>query len=492
MNKAPPPAERARKILNRFQVAGLAAYLEGRRRIALRAGWGAGKSYLLGWVALLAGEQGVNVMWVTDTGPRLQTVVQPVCEELLAPAGWRFNGDKNCWRKGKTTIWLRSYFRPSTKAAESNSAEGSNVGLVLLDECQAWTGDEPLRKLFGRARSGPETPVIVMAGLPIWGAWWEEATRKMGPVGAVIHGTSYDNRANLRPEWFADALQTLGQTEYEAMLLNIPRPPERQVYSQWSQDDYPKGNVIRGWQWQPSMKTCLAIDFGQDNPAALVIAEDKARKAWVICAEINPRRPYTLTGQFAQDILQKAWPRRLDDYAPAGVALRFDWAVADPAGKQRRRDPRTGIKLDSDMQILGEMPAGLGPPGHSGIGVVPRFLDGKAPDYEDRNDPRSGILRVGKAMEARRILVTGEVWDEGLKAEGRARSFARAVMNFRRDERGEPIRTEGHDHILDALRYHVRDSASGLWYPHPTDRYRRPHAEVFEHLHSPTPWLDDR
>lgn len=477
MKRPLPPDTVAESVLatvrlNRMQIAGLAAYLAGRRRIAIRAGWGAGKSWLLGWIALIAGEQGTSVMWVTDTGPRLQTVVQPVCEALLRPCGWAFNGDKNCWTKGKATIWLRSYFRPSTKSSESNSAEGANVGLVLLDECQTWTNDEPLRKLFGRARVGPVAPAVVMAGLPIYGAWWEDAARKMGRTGAVIMGTSYDNRDVLRPEWFADALATLGEREYEAMLCNRPRAPEGQIYDGWKPEPYEHGgHIISGWTWRREFHTVLALDFGKTAPAALLLAEDPALNAWVICGEVNPRRRSSKVPEFAADILAMAWPRYLEDEAPLGVKLRFDDVVGDRAGGQRQSDDRTGELFDSHLDIIAEMPALTAADG-GGIGIRPRVLDRDAADFRDRDSVKSGIIRVTRAIERRAILCTAEVWEEGMRATGRERSFARSILGYRYDAKGEPRKDEGHDHILDALRYWARDDASGLWFSHPTDHHR--------------------
>jgi hypothetical protein len=258
--------------LNRFQVKVLAAYVAGYNVIAVRAGWGSGKSRALGLIARLAGEQGVSVMWITDSGSRIETVVQPVCEALLKPMGWHWESVKRRWTKGNATIWLRSYFRPGTKSSEANSVEGANVGLVLIDEAQVFPDDEVLRKVYGRARTGPVAPCIVIAGLPVWYAWWEHAAVKLGTSAIAIHGTSFDNRENLRPDWFRNALQTLGQREFEAMLWNRPQPPEGQIYDTWSPEPYSDdpevkgGNVIHGWEWRPEMRTVWSIDFGKHRP----------------------------------------------------------------------------------------------------------------------------------------------------------------------------------------------------------------------------------
>lgn len=458
-------------MLNPFQVRVVAAWMMGYRRIALRAGWGCGKSRALGEIARLAGEQGTDVLWVTDSGPRIQTVVQPVCEELLRPAGWRYNSQKNCWTKRGTTIWLRSYFRQGTRSAEANSIEGVNVGLVLLDEAQVFRDDEVLRKLFGRARTGTVTPAIVMAGLPVWGAWWEAAADKMGGSGRILHGTSFDNLANLRPEWLADAPETLGRAEFEAMLLNKPQPPEGQIYDCWSPEPYPAGNVVAGWQWSPTMRTVWSIDPGSAKPSATLWAEDTKLRAWVLCAEVNPTREATLTPELAAEMCTVAWPRHMADTKPPGVRFLVDAAIADPNAKRRDRNRETGSRARSDIQILSEPPAGLGAPGQSGIGLRPYVLDGTMPDFADRNDVRAGIIRVRRAMETHKLLCSGEAWDAGRKAKGR--SFAKSVVGYRRDAWGQPVRFEGFDDVMDTVRYLVRwPGAQGLWFAHAFDGAR--------------------
>jgi hypothetical protein len=458
--------------LNRFQMAGVAAYLAGYRQIALQAGWGTGKSFLLALIALLAGEQGVSVLWVTDTGPRLDKVVQPACEMLLPQFGWRYIASERRWTKNGASIWLQSYFRPSTRSAESSSAEGSNVGLVLLDEAQVFTTSEVLRKLSGRVRVGPVPPVVVMAGLPVWNAWWVRETAKMPKgVGCVIHGTSFDNRGVLRPEWFEDQFIRLGRKEFRAMLLNEPQPPEGQIYSEWSSDPYPAGNIIHGWQWRPTMRTVWGLDFGWVRPAGILLAEDRDLGAWVICGEANPRKNVRTT-QFATELLKVAWPRRLIASKPADVPFVFHEAIADPAGKGHLRD--TGR---TDLDILAENP-GSKRLGGGGIGLRPLVLeaDPEDPDddYADRKDIRSGIIRVGRAFERRQVLCTAEVWKAGESAPDDQRSFARAVVGYRTDARGEPKKGEGFDDVLDALRYFVRWPGSGLWSASAWDGGRMP------------------
>lgn len=465
-------------MLNPLQLRAVSAYVSGLYMlIAIRAGWGSGKSRALGTIARVAGEQGVSVMWITDSQSRIDTVVQPVCEALLRPLGWRFETVRRRWVKGAASIWLRSYFRPGTKSSEANSVEGANVGLVLIDEAQVFPDDEVLRKVFGRARTGPVPPCIVVAGLPVYNAWWELAAQKMGPTGCIVHGTSFDNRANLRPEWFRNALATLGQREFDAMLCNLPRPPEGQIYDVWRPDDYPVGNVVRGWRWRPDMRTVWSVDFGTHMPSATLWARDPDLRAWVLFAECNPSSPSDKVHTLAAEMCRIAWPKMLAGDKPPSVPYLFDDAVCDPAGKVRK-GAKDGDVADTDVSALGLPPGVLLADGLGGIGRRPDYLRGTDPGYVDLVSVRSGIIRTAAAIERQQILVTGEVWDAGSTAPAGQRSFARAILGYRRDRYGEPVKGEGHDDVMDTVRYLVRWPGSGLWFAHPFDTTRAPMAMV--------------
>lgn len=445
--------------LNRMQIRTLAAVLGGSRFVALRAGWGSGKSYALGAIALRRGEtSGADVMWTTDTHGRLEKVVLPVCEAMLAPAGWSYKASANYWAKGRRRIWLSTYFRPSTRTEASNNAEGSNILTLLIDEAQAFRDDEVIRKMTGRTRvKASEPPLRVVAGLPVYDAWWEDVARRSA-TGTIVHGTSYDNLANLAPEWFKDTLETLGPREFRAMLLNEPRPPEGQIYDSWRPEAYPDGNVLSGWSWHPGMRTMLAVDFGLVKPAVLVLAFDPDLGAWVIFAEVNPPSSGTLTPDLCRQVLRVAWPRRYADQCPVGVPYLFDEIVADPAGKARNL--HTGL---SDLQILGQPPPGCGDHQFApGLGVTPMVETDPV-----RRGVEAGIVRTYRAIERQQVLVTREVWEAGLRVGDGRRSFARAIAGYVRDGKGEPVRDRGHDDVMDALRYAVRRVL--WWGGHPTD-----------------------
>lgn len=454
----------------------MAAYMARYRRIAIRAGWGSGKSRALGEIVVIAAILGISVLWVTDTRSRLQTVVQPVCEELLAPLGFRYDTQRSRWVRGTVSIWLRPYYRPGTRAAESSNIEGANVGLCVVDECQVWRDDEVLRKLFGRSRVKSKlneaTVCIVMAGLPVYWAWWEEAARKLGPAaGCVIHGTSYDNRANLDPDWLFDAPQTLGAAEFRAMCLNEPRPVEGQIYDIWSPKAYPEGNIIHNWQWDPSMTTVWSVDFGRHRPAATLWAHDPQLGAWVLIAEVCPIKP-SYTPELAVAMNRVAWPRQYADKCPPGVPYLFDAAVADPSGK----NPGAGGKSTADLDDLEKRPIQLLPPGATvgGIGYRPEILTSRDRAYNDKVSVRAGIIRVRIAMEAQRLLCTHEAWQAGLEADAKQRSFARAIAGYKRDKLGDPVKGDGNDDICDTVRYLVRWNRVGLWTEHAFDNHRLP------------------
>lgn len=133
---APTPLE-----LNELQSRMLAAYVQGRYITGVRAAWGSGKSFGLGLVAALAGDQrpGDAGVWVTDTRSRLEAVVMPACERILgARYGWRFRADpsKFYWEHPSNgfRLWLRMYYRASTRSQDQNPLEGFNGSVGLIDE----------------------------------------------------------------------------------------------------------------------------------------------------------------------------------------------------------------------------------------------------------------------------------------------------------------------------------------------------------------------
>ena len=233
--------------------------------IAVRAGWGSGKTSALvfalwTWSSIHPNK---SSLLVTDTAPRYRSVLGPELEKWLAPYGWVYHQQDGKWiAPNGHVVWCRSYFRPGTRDATHNPLEGLNItsGLALIDECQTLS-EEVAQKTLGRLRSGP-SPKLIMVGLPVWDAWWVSFAEKAGCT--PIFYASHVNKANLSEAWF-DAVKNLPESERLAMVENQPRPPQGVIYSEWT-----LSHVISNWKYDQSMSSRLVIDFGFRKPSVLI------------------------------------------------------------------------------------------------------------------------------------------------------------------------------------------------------------------------------
>jgi len=394
--------------------------------IAVRAGWGSGKTSALVFaiLAMSHARPGSSSLLITDTSPRYRTVLAPEIEKWLSPLGWEWNQLKGTWTDPQTSsvVWCRAYFRPGTRDSSHNPLEGINVsGAAFIDESQTMT-EEVAQKALGRLRSGP-SPILVMVGLPVSDAWWVRMAEDNG-CPAIFH-TSYANRANLSEAWFR-ATEALPPAEREAMIMNKPTPPTGSVYSEWSEE-----NIVDGWKYREDMEARIAIDWGFRKPSVLIIAHDPELGADIICAEINPQE-VTLE-ELARLILAVAWPRSHRVSAP-GARIWLDAGAGDKAGSAR--NDQTAM---SSFKVLG-----LDPP--KGIGLRLRHTTSPV-----RTDIVNGVQRLKRAIWQRRYRMTREVWEAGRRATGN--SLRKALESYRWDQKKEQPVKDGREDPLDALRY---------------------------------------
>jgi hypothetical protein len=394
--------------------------------IAVRAGWGSGKTSALVFaiLAMSHARPGSSSLLITDTSPRYRTVLAPEIEKWLSPLGWEWNQLKGTWTDPQTSsvVWCRAYFRPGTRDSSHNPLEGINVsGAAFIDESQTMT-EEVAQKALGRLRSGP-SPILVMVGLPVSDAWWVRMAEDNG-CPAIFH-TSYANRANLSEAWFR-ATEALPPAEREAMIMNKPTPPTGSVYSEWSEE-----NIVDGWKYREDMEARIAIDWGFRKPSVLIIAHDPELGADIICAEINPQE-VTLE-ELARLILAVAWPRSHRAIAP-GARIWLDAGAGDKAGSAR--NDQTAM---SSFKVLG-----LDPP--KGIGLRLRHTTSPV-----RTDIVNGVQRLKRAIWQRRYRMTREVWEAGRRATGN--SLRKALESYRWDQKKEQPVKDGREDPLDALRY---------------------------------------
>lgn len=395
--------------------------------IAVRAGWGSGKTSALVFALALWADAHPNKssLLITDTAGRYRQVLAPEIQKWLGAEGWTYHALEGKWTAPNGhTVWTRSYFRPGTQDASQNSLEGLNItsGLAVIDECQMLT-EEVAFKALGRLRSGP-TPKLIMVGLPVWGAWWVEMAEKANCK--PIFFSSHVNANNLSADWF-EATKNLPEDERLAMIENQPKPRAGMIYNEWTQ-----AHIIDGWQYKPEYSGRIVVDFGFRKPSVLFIVHDPHLKADVICGEINPQE--IKLSELARLILLKACPRSLASSYPNRILL--DGASGDKAGSNR-----------NDHTAQSSFKALSLPPEQEGIGMTFRWATDPI-----RTDIMNGINRVKRLMHSKQILCTREVWDAGDRATGN--SFKKAILSYSWDQKEQP-KKDGHEDPLDALRYDV-------------------------------------
>jgi hypothetical protein len=463
-NRAKPPVTKL--ILNPLQQEVIDALAQGDRYIAVRAGWGSGKTSALVLCLLFLSKTrpGTTILLVTDTARRFTEVLMPECVKWLEPVGWTYHAGRSgagYWEDGTngTKVFCVSYHRASGRSSTHNPLEGINVtsGVCLIDECQTLP-EEVAVKAFGRLRSGG-IPQIVMMGLPLYGAWWELYARKRG--GRVILHSSMVNKANLTEGWIEE-VENLPISEREAMVYNRPQPPEGQVYREFKVEAWPKGNLTpEGWEYDQGMECRLAADFGLNKPWVGIVAYDPVLDADVLVAELTPQN--VTVHHLIRLILQISWPRDFLARKPDDGRPRFllDAASGDKAG--RTRSDQT---LRSTLDILcqdppdGALPSGV--PGEEyGIG-----LDVRTATSPVKVDIRNGILKVKSRILERKLLVEEGVWNRGItggqdswmKALGvqpNGNSFAQALMGYKYKTDSDLPDKNGKEDPMDGIRYDV-------------------------------------
>lgn len=474
----PGPTERkiepvAAPKLNDMQKRVLKSVRRGDVVTAMICGWGAGKTAALVFTLHLVGvglRPGRRILLVTDTHKRYTRVLQPEMKKWLGGWGWREHIRDNKWIHDETgsEIVVCPYFRPGTKASTSNSLEGIDVtsGVAVVDEGQTMTS-EVYVKIWGRIRSGP-SPQVVVAGLPVWGAWWVEAAAKAGCT--PIRSSSHVNRAVLG-DWLESIRENIPEKEYRRMVEAIDEPPEGIVYSMWlpnGQLDHVPGNLVEPahwWRYQPHMTGRVMVDPGVEKPAVVIAVHDDDPR-WgveggvdVIVHEICPGR-ISGVGELAGRILDLAWPRTWaegcpwavdDDGCPVSKAagnqsprIWLDEGVIDRAGRRGA----ASIKGHRDVTMTSWVDDLAQPPTEGGIGMRLMFST-----MGDRTNVDNGIrcvsmwmLRNGK----RRLLMLSRVWDEGGAVE---QSLRKSITGYRRGVSGQPLKEAGLDDPVDPIRY---------------------------------------
>lgn len=430
-----------RRVLLPWQAEVMASVIyDGEGLHAIRGGLGSGKSALLVILAdtLCQLRPGASVIVGMDSHVRLERVHRPLLLSLAPDAEWSASARRYSYANG-STLHLVHVDHP---VGTTSPIEGHNAHAVILDECQALRPDA-LDVAQSRARisvtdlGGIERePLVITCGIPVEPAWWVERTREAG--GRVWLPSTADNARHLGASYMQRMRDVLSARDYQALVENRPLPPVGQVLYAFAPEPYPQGCITpASWQPDPSkMRTALTIDFGLRKPAALLLMEDPALGAWVVCREWAPDDCSTpeLARLLARDL----------------AGMRLDAVYADPAGQARNAQTRL-----SELDVLA-----LAPP--EGIGRRPMVTSDPV-----KRDIRAGCTRLNLAFERRRLLIAADMHAAGLRAPSAKRTLARALSGYRLDERtGEPAKDGTHDHAIDALRYFAQHA---LWHASPTD-----------------------
>lgn len=466
MSGAPPKVGTAGAlsiVLNPLQEQVIASLASGATYVAIRAGWGSGKTTALVFgilyrAVLYPGEQ---ILLITDTSTRFDRVLMPELTKWLRPLGWTYIPGRNItgrWVEPGTgtAIVVVPYWRAGTRDQAHNPLEGINAGSAFVDECQTLQ-QEVAVKAFGRVRAS-KIPVLVMVGLPVADAWWVRYAAERG--GRTLFAISHVNAANLGARWLEEA-ERLPAADREAMIYNRPQAPEGQVYREWAPVPWPAGNLTPpGWTYRPEMDTRIAADWGVNKPWIGVIAFDPALDADVLVAELSPRD--VSVPQLIRLILQVAWPREFAGRIPQDGRPRFllDAGCGDRAGRGRNDTTLTTI-FD---QLARPPPSGRLPRGTSdddaGIGLA--LLSSSAPT---RVVIANGVQRTRSRIMERSLLCEAGLWRAGLDrghddqlaalgVRANGNTFARAIMSYRYPDTGadEPVKS-GLEDPMDAIRY---------------------------------------
>jgi hypothetical protein len=447
------------KGLNRrLQLRMFAAAVSGRYPvISAMGGWGSGKSYGLVYCikALAVTYPGSRWALVTDTRGRMLRVLQPLCELLMGQAGWRWHGDpsKSYWESPQgSRVYLVPYFRPSTRSSTANPLEGMDLNGAGVDECQVWSNPEVLQKLIGRARRQYEglRNVIILTGLPVADAWWLKAAEEAG--GITFTATSFANQENLSPEFFENARLTLDPDDYDAMVMGKPQRPKGVIYRDWVAESWPHGNLLDDWSPVTGEHVTIGVDFGL-NLSVLLFAHDEARNLDIIFDELSLSEAYI--EDWVPRLLRKVWPKADPWHKPEDVPFWLTQGAGDKAGLGRDSHGT------DDISWLRQRPP-------KGLGVHLRTTTDPV-----KVDIANGIKRVRRLIldhntEHRQLVCTRELWERGLSAPEKQRTFARSLLRYRwREDGSGRAEKDGYsDHAMDALRYWVM---AYRWFDGPLD-----------------------
>lgn len=414
--------------------------------LAIYGGIGVGKSLWIAQITYLVAmtRPGARIVVSADTLTRLTRNNKPHCDAVYGlDAEYRGNPLNRYDFSNGSTVTFIGYQVPSGADESYNPWEGMDIHLLIVDEIQQLP-EACFGHSFGRARfprkdyAGVRHPAkIVWCGRP--GAidhWIKEADRmqEKGIKSKVLRPMTKDNPHN-GPEYLQGLKAQYSDAEFKCLTEGAPMPVTGAIYSDWSSESFPTGNILTSYIIDKNAPTSLGLDFGRTSPAVVFLQETErnGQKLDVIVDEI--RGEEMLTPDLVKAVLDKGY--------------NLTECFVDPAGSVR--NIHSGI---SDIDLL-RRPRGFNDPllgGGLGIPVISTRDSTRVPILAGISRVRA-MIKNGEGI--RRLVAAESFWEASKSVKG---GFYQSILQYHMGSNGAPVKGGtggGVDHIVDALRYWV-------------------------------------
>lgn len=362
--------------------------------------------------------------------------MHPVCKELFGHEA-KFHGTDYIWtfpRFANAQIMVAS-------AENIDSVESVTAAWASIDEAQDIdrTVFEVMLPRISDQRA--QFPNMLICGLPEFDSWAEGVARDNENSRYFVNIPTDVNAGNIL-DGYVDGLKSgLSPEEFLRKVRGQKPMPKGRVFrnftaSYWIPTLADQGGNLVQWQYTPELQTFIGVDFGR-RAAITFRQKDPDHGIDVYFREMMPDD--ISTEAFAHRILDVAIPRAK---ARTGDGkIRIDRVSADPAGGSFQS--ATGLK---DIQILREI---------LGCDVSYTF------DPKLRHVPYGIELmnsRILNAANKRRLMLSTELYESGLKVGPKGRSLVMSLLRSRypEDKAGRPI---SEDPVKDGIDDHARDAA---------------------------------
>lgn len=398
------------------------------------------------WNPLTGKTKPIEILITRSTLGQIFASFMPSFKAIIEPIGGVLSqGEKGAqWimPNGSIIHW-RAYQLFSTRVESDSTIEGLGFSVVFGDEATQYP-DEFFMHTIQRT-SQPSVHIVTgkmyMASQVVWLSRPATDTRfleiarehhKNGMSGSVIISRTRDCQT---PEFMDKLRLTLPPRVYEAITQDVENstiPVNGAIYSLWSNETYPAGNVI-DIELDNDKPTILVVDPGVNHTACLWIQHHvvKGRSVAIIVDEWSPPPPCR-----AQDIVREAHRR----------GWSISECIIDPAGNHR-----SAVSTDTVVQVLMRPKTG---DHHDGPGLG---CPVKAHIPSSRTGVKDGVFKVMSQIEnangERSLLAVRRIIEKPESGFG----LRHTIDNYSWDPvTGEPKKGrkgKESDHIADCLRY---------------------------------------